>query len=202
MPDFTPDPYLTADEVRARTSRGGPRLSAAEFSDEWIEEGVEEWEQKLEEHLGVAFTTRETVESVRVPGCTDRLTLGWPKVQSVVSLVINSATISSALYELDGETGTLIYRSGFSPTYPATVTYQHGYETILAAVKRSTSLYLEHLAAMDKAGSGPSVARLGFDGGASTSFIRSNPAAGSLTPWEDVNDIVRTLPNYRIPGVA
>lgn len=198
MPAFTPDPYLTAAQVRTRISRGGPALSSTEFPDEWVDETVEVWEGMLEDHKGVAYTTRETVETVRVPGCTDRLVLAWPKVQSIVSVTVDGVTVDEGAYDLDLVHGILFY--SFAAETQVVVTYQHGYESTPALVKQATALFVEREASADRSGATRDYARLGFDGGSSTIPIRTG--GDNLTPYGDVNDKIRPLISYRIPGIA
>lgn len=198
MPAFTPDPYLTAAQVRTRISRGGPALSSTEFPDTWVDETVEVWEGMLEDHKGVAYTTRETVETVRVPGYTDRLKLKWPKVQSIVSLVIDGTTIAADLYSIEEELGRVLYPSRFAPSVDIVVTYQHGYEATPALVKQATALFVEREASADRSGATRDYARLGFDGGSSTIPIRTG--GDNLTAYGDVNDKIRPLISYRSMG--
>lgn len=192
---FTPDPYLTAEEVRQRISRGSPALAAATFTDTWVEETVSVFEGILETHKGVAYTTRETVESVRVPGCTDRLTLTWPLITDVVSVVVDGITVADSLVTITGPR-SIRYAPGFAGADLVTVTYQHGFAEIPDVVKQMCAQYVEREAAVDRSGNTPDVSRVGFDGG-STVFIQADPAAGAMTPYADVNNKARTLESYR-----
>lgn len=196
-----PDPYLTVAEVKRRVGRTASSAVLDGYSDTDIAELVTELEETVEEYRGVAFVTRTATEVHRVPRATCELVLHQPLVQAVTSLTIDGTVISSSLYEPDADEGIIRYDSAFSPDYPATVVYTHGYTAVPARLKRATALYVQEVASLEASGTGRNLLSQNFDGG-STRYSTPDPMAGRPTGWLEVDRLLNMLPDYRIPGVG
>lgn len=192
---MTDSPYLTPAQVRARISRGGPALSSTEFDDTWVAGVVTEWEQKLEDQLGCAQIPRTKVETVRVPGYTDRLFLRATKVRAITSLVIGGVTAAASSYYLVGS--TLRYYGTFAPGVSVVVTYTHGLDAPPEGILRATAMYVERVASQDRSGSTTSVRANVFEGGGVQVLTRPDPDGGKLTGWDEIDSIVNSQPDYR-----
>ena len=195
-----PAPILTAAEVRAATVRYMD-LDAATYPDADIEALVAEFEEVFTDYRGVAPTPREITEVVTVPSVSSKLVLSWPVVSAVDSITVNAVELDADLYEFDGPTGVITYQGAFSSLYPASVVYTHGLAAVPAALSRACARYVASVLKSEESGTSRDVLSSNFDGG-TTRYSTPDKAAGRPTGWLEVDRLLNSLTNYKVPGVA
>lgn len=192
---------MTVAEVKRRVDRGAVAGILNGWSDDDITEMVSEVAEVASEYRGVAYETTTATEVHRVTSATTGLVLREPLAQAITSVTIDGSTIDSSLYVLDSFEAILRYDSGFSPSFPVTVVYTHGLTAVPARLKRAIALYVQEVASLEQSGTGRNMLSQTFDGG-STRYSTPDMAAGRPTGWLEVDRLLNSLPDYRIPGVA
>jgi len=188
------DPYRTPTDLRAEF----PDLASTDLHPDARLEGlVAEFERKLEDDKGFAMVRRDvTAEPHRRTTAASSLVLNHVDVDiDTVELSINGTTLASARYDVDGPAGIIDFTS---PVGPGNITaaYTHGPpagEDLRPDVYRACGLYVLHEAL---AQANPNT---------SNSYLRQNelgvierestsdPDAGRLTGWIDVDRICRAI---------
>ena len=189
---------MDAAEGRRRgADPGGPPL-AGDFPDEWIEAAVAEAEDLIEGECGVAFTPRETTETVQAPapGGLHRLILK-PMVREVLSVEVDGS--ASDGWKIDKAAGilTLPYRAPADAQVE--VTYQHGYDEPSPQLLKAVGIFIKRSAAAERSGANRDVR---YATETAVVYTRPNPGTWQITGWDDFDAIVARLPHYRTPGIA
>ena len=139
-------PYLTAAEVRTK-ARSASLADEQVFSDEDIEDLIEEFEDIAERYCGVAFITRtSTTVSTLARGT---LVILKPKIIAVSALTIDdeASTNYEALNDVAKAAGYLTMSS--CTTGDVSVTYTHGYATTPKGILRACVQYVRASALRD-----------------------------------------------------
>jgi len=201
-------PYLTPAQIRAAVST---LADSAKYPDTALSDLVAEFEQVAEEYRGVAFTPRTAVETQTVcPGAAS-VTLNWPRVRSITSVVVDGTTVSSSTYRVT-EAGILqssagFYAGGAFPEASAVVTYDHGYDVPTSTVAPGSVLlracreYVRVCAVADRSNVPRDIIATTSDG-MSTRYSTPDKKAGRPTGYLEVDRLLNTLPDYRIPVFA
>lgn len=186
-------PYLTAAEVRDRA-----RSLPSDITDAEIESLVSEFEEIAERYRGVAFTPRSYTETISAPGSTVILTR-YP-LRSVTSFTVDGDAGTVADLTVDAQLGT-IYGGGWASATPLVVVYSYGLDEPPAVLLRACTEYVAAVARADRSGQSRDVISQSFDGG----FTRySTPSWGDGRPtgFLEVDRLLNSLPDYRVPGIA
>ena len=117
----------------------------------------------------------------------------WP-VRSVTSVTVDGDVVTPTRVT---DTG-LVYlpRMGLETV----VVYVHGIDTPTAA-KRACAEYVRAVALAERSGTSRDVIAQSFDGGM-TRYSTPNWSAGRPTGFLEVDRLLESLPDYRVPGVA
>jgi hypothetical protein len=201
-------PYLTPAELRAA---GGVLVDPQKYPDALLTALVAEFELVAEDYRGVAFTPRTAVETVAVvPGAT-LLTLSWPRVRSVASVVVDGVTVSSTLYRIT-DADSVQASTGFTAALgylpaQAVVTYDHGYDIPTATTMPGSVLlracreYVRICAMADKSTVPREIIGTSADG-VTNRYSTPNKAQGRPTGYLEVDRLLNSLPDHRIPVFA
>mgnify|MGYP007100046968 FL=1 len=196
MPD--PEPILTAAEVREKAARY-MALPDTEYPDSDIDDLVSEFREVFIDYRGVAPTPTETTEVVT--SRTSKLILRWPEVTTLTSVTVNGTELDADTLTLDSSTGIVTYSGSFSPSYPATVVYVHGLAVVPGILQRATVRYVCAVLKSEASGTGRDVLTQNIDG-ATTRYSTPDKAAGRPTGWLEVDRLLNSLTDYRVPGIA
>lgn len=201
-------PYLTAAQIRAAV----PTLSdQGKYPDAVLQDLVAEFEQVAEEYRGVAFTPRTAVETQTICSGATSIVLNWPRVRSVASLAVDSTTVSSSTYRVT-EAGVLQSSTGFIvggafPEAQAVITYDHGYDVPTSTVAPGSVLlracreYVRSCAVAGASNVPRDIIATSADG-LTTRYSTPDKKAGRPTGYIEVDRLLNTLPDYRIPVFA
>lgn len=197
------DPYLTPADIRSRVGSGAATLPPDDTAgNALIAEWIAEFEEIAEDYRGVAFTPRtETLTATaNNRGAASRLLLR-PLVRSVTSLTVAGDVAAPTTYTVSGADGILDYTSGFAYGQAITVVYEHGMDAPPQRLKRACHQYVIGVARSENAGTSRDVIAQSFDGG-TTRYSTPDKSAGRPTGWLEVDRLLNSLPDYRIPGAA
>jgi len=193
---MTATPYLDADAARARDTR------LADLTDAEIENGVADFEEKAEEYRGVAYTPRDATATLR--GTTaSYLFLPHLKVSAVESITIDGTALSeSELADVTiwGDEGALERSAGWYGTQ-IVVAYTHGFDEPPATVLSACTEYVLSVARSQASGVSRNVLSEATEAG-TTRYSTPDWAAGRPTGWLEVDRLLNSLPDYRVPGLA
>lgn len=181
-------PFPTAAEVAARFPTVG--LSNAE-----IGALIAEFVEVAERYRGVALEPRTTTDVFRTPGTTVQLSR-WP-VRSITGATADAAplTLADLTYS---DTGLVAGLPDNADT--VTVTYSHGIDTPAVAA-RACAEYVRAVALAERSGTSRDVIAQSFDGGM-TRYSTPDWSRGRPTGFLEVDRLLDSLPDYRVPGVA
>lgn len=201
-------PYLTPAAVRAAV----PQLEDVNrYPDDKLTALVAEFEVVAENYCGVAFTPRTAVETLAISANASSIALSWPRVRSVASIVVDGTTISASTYRFT-EAGLVQSLSGFITalgytTAQAVVTYDHGYDVPTsttspgAVLLRACAQYVHMTAVIDRSSVPRDIIATSADG-MTTRYSTPDIAARRPTGWLEVDRMLNSLPNHRIPVFA
>ncbi len=181
-------PFPTAADVAARFPTVG--LSNAE-----IGALITEFVEIAERYRGVALDARTATDVFRNPGTTVQLSR-WP-VRSLTTATADGDPVTVA--DLD-HTDTGIVAGVPTGTDVFSVTYSHGIDTPAVAV-RACAEYVRSVALAERSGTSRDVIAQSFDGGF-TRYSTPDFSRGRPTGFLEVDRLLDTLPDYRVPGVA
>jgi len=192
-------PYLTAQEVRDR-ARSDSLSDDDVFTDDYLEELVEEFEDIAERYCGVAFIPRTTTETRDVAGAASLILR--PRITAVSAFTVDG--IASTVYTLTEDVEAL--RIGVLPftahaSGSIAVAYTHGYATIPATIRRACVEYVRACALRSDTGTGRDVIQQGFDGG-STRYSTPDWHAGRPTGYIEVDRLLNSNRDFPDQGVA
>jgi hypothetical protein len=201
-------PYLTPATLRSAVST---LADVGRYPDQVLADLVAEFEQIAEVYRGVAFTPRTAVETYTICSGATSITLLWPRVRSVASVVIDGTTASSSTYRAT-EYGVLQSSVGFiaSSLFPhgqAVITYDHGYDAPTSAVMPGSALlracreYVRICAVADRSNVPRDIISTSADG-MSTRYSTPDIGAGRPTGYIEVDRLLNSLPDYRTPAIA
>jgi hypothetical protein len=181
-------PFPTAAEVAARFPAVG--LSNAE-----IGALIAEFVEVAERYRGVALEPRTATDTFRNPGASVQLAR-WP-VRSLASATADGDPLVVA--DLDySDTGIVSGLPDNAGT--VTVTYSHGIDTPAVAA-RACAEYVRAVALAERSGTSRDVIAQSFDGGF-TRYSTPDWNRGRPTGFLEVDRLLDTLPDYRVPGVG
>lgn len=189
--------YLTAAAAKLRDDR------LADFDATAIDARIAAFEEIAEPYRGVAFTPR-TATNVMVRGC-DRTTLVLPhvKVSTPSAIAVDGVALTSgqlADVTVWGNEGTLERDAGWSGT-SVVLTYVYGYATPPAAVLDACTEYVLSTLRSRQSGVSRNVLSEATEAG-TTRYSTPDWAAGRPTGWLEVDRLLNSLPDYRVPGLA
>lgn len=188
---MTAAPYLTPDDLRALR---GDDLSGA--NDARLASLVASFEQIMERYRGVAYTPRDATWSGTV-GCGGVLLLPTMKVRSVSSLTVNGDAVTG--YTLDVETGTIYLGSGYERT--VAVSWSHGFDAPPPLVLDACAEYVVSAWVASNAGNSRNVIGQTTDG-VTIRYSTPSWSQGRPTGYLEVDRLMDSLDDYRVPGVA
>lgn len=201
-------PYLTPAQLRADVET---LANTGKYPDTVLQGLVAEFEQIAEEYRGVAFTPRTAVETQTICSGATSITLNWPRVRSITSVVVDGTTIDASTYRvteagiLQSSTGLVI--AGAFPEAQAVITYSHGYDVPTTTVAPGSALlracreYVKACAVADRSNVGREIIRTTGDG-VTNRYSTPDKAAGRPTGFLEIDRILNSLPDYRIPVFA
>lgn len=201
-------PYMTAAALRAALD---VLADQARFPDTLLEGYVAEFEQIAEECRGVAFTPRTASETHTIRLGASTIVLNRPRVRSITSVVVDGTTADSATYKVT-EAGVVQSSTGFViasafPTSEAVVTFDHGYDVPTttsnpgAALLRACKEYVRAVALTDRSNVGRDVIRQSA-GDMTVQYSTPDASKGRPTGFLEVDRLLTSLPDYRIPAFA
>lgn len=190
--------YLSASDLRSTVDLSGAL-------DEALDGMVAEFESLAERYRGVAYTPRETTETVPVGPCR-QVVLSWPLVRSVTAVTWRQNDTTTAL-DADGLAALVVDGSEIGPipgyADTATVTYTHGYDSPPAGVLRACRLYVRHEWLAEQApNTGNTYMSYNADVGVTERVSTADWSAGRPTGWLDVDRLLNALPDHRVPAFA
>jgi hypothetical protein len=184
---------MTADELRARVTVIQEDPDA--FTDDVIDDLIEEFEDIAERYRGVSYIARTTTETVEVDRCK-RHVLEHVKVTAISSITVEGIAVTEYTFRdgfsvvFDGEqTGTLA------------VAYTHGFTSPPVAVLRACREYVRSNATADRSRVPRDVISQSGDG-FTTRYSTPSWDQGRPTGWVAVDTILNSLTDYRAPGVG
>lgn len=185
-------PYTTAANVRSLVP---PLADPAVYPDPLLAAYIAEFEGIAENYRGVAFTPRDSTETVRL-GSSGVVLLTWPLVRSVTSVTVDSVLLTVDQYRV-GNAGRLFGLSGEL----ATVVYSHGFDAPPPGLVRACVQYVRAVALADASNVARDVISQSMDG---TTYRYSTPnkAMARPTGFVEVDRLLDSLPDYRIPGIG
>lgn len=187
---MTDTPYLTPDLVRERRP-GNQTLSGT--SDDTLARIIGDFEQIAEEYRGVAYVTRTATHSAYLR-CDNRLLLTHRPVQSVTSVDVDGTVVGSTVDVAAG----IVWLSG-NQTGQATCTYTHGLTGTLPGPLLSACVeYVASVAAAEKSTTSRNIMSQNNDG-VVVRYSTPDWGAGRPTGWLEVDRLLNSLPDYRIP---
>jgi hypothetical protein len=180
--------YPTASEIAQRVPSVG-------LPDDRIEELIAEYAEIAESYRGVAFSERERTESFRIPATGVVQLSGWP-VREIETVEIDGVEIDPSSIPI---TGTGMVHTG-KPGRDLVVTYSYGMDTP-AVVVRACAEYVRAVAQAERSGTSRDVIAQSFDGGF-TRYSTPDWGNGRPTGFLEVDRLLNSLPDFRVPGIA
>jgi len=186
----TDTPYLTPAEVRERRP-GNQTLSGT--SDDTLARIIGDFEQIAEEFRGVAYVTRTATHTTYLR-CDNRLLLMHRPIQSVTAVDVDGTAVGTTADLAAG----VVWLSG-DHTGQATCTYTHGLTGTLPGPLLSACVeYVASVAAAEKSSTSRNIMSQN-DAGVVVRYSTPDWDAGRPTGWLEVDRLLRSLPDYRIP---
>lgn len=182
-------PYLTAAQLRSRVKV----LDNEQISDEDLEDLVEEFEDKAERYTGVAYLPREVTTTVEVCGTR------WISPHFLITAVSSC--------EIDDVAVTPTFYDGYALEFPSyrrglmVVTYTHGMTEPPKAILRACREYVTAKAMSDRSGV-PRDAYVSDVEGVTYRLSTPDWNARRPTGYIEVDDLLNSVEQYRLPGVA
>jgi len=190
----TAAPYLTAAAAKTRDSRLSTR------SDAVIESGIAAFEPIIEAARGVAFTPRAVTVTTDVDWPTRDLFLDHHQVSAITSVTVNGTAIDASTYRLRGAEGILRLKSGcWTTDVDIVIAYTHGYAEPPELVLQAATEYVDSVVRSHASGTPRDVIAQSFEGGI-TRFGTPDWAAGRFTGWNEVDRLIRSVPDERPIG--
>ena len=189
--------YLTASSAKSRDTR------LADFTDGAVDAQIAAFKEIAESYRGVAFETT-TATAVKVPGRSGCKLL----TPNVKLIALSAASLDGTALTSDeradvtiwADEGILERAAGWSATQ-VSLTYTHGYASPPAAILDACTEYV--LCVLRARASGVSRNTLSEATEAGTTrYSTPDWSAGRPTGWLEVDRLLNSLPDYRIPGMA
>lgn len=188
--------YVTADEVRERSSSLPSAVTDAD-----IERCVVEFKEIAERYRGVAYEPTEVTETVVRPH-DGLLLLSWPKVRSITSLTADDVVLVDGTdWTLDATSAAVYYYGGYAGFSSTVVVYEHGYDEPPALLVRACVEYVQRTLSADNAGTSRDIISQTYDGGF-TRYSTPDWDAGRPTGWLEVDRLLNSLEDERVPGLS
>lgn len=193
-------PYLTPAQVRERA----PILNdEARYPDVRLAELVAEFEELAERYRGVAFTPRTATETVWIGADWNQhgsfVLVDRTPIRSVTGFTLDGTAVTP-MVETDFRTGMIRFGAHVGPGSLG-VTYDHGLDVPPPGILRACTIYVRSAALSDQSGTPRDVIGQTFDGGY-TRFSTPDWNLGRPTGWLEVDRILNSQEDHRIPGVA
>jgi hypothetical protein len=185
-------PYTTAANVRSLVP---PLADTSVYPDAVLTAAIAEFEGIAEDYRGVAFTPRDTTETVHL-GTSGVMLLTWPLVRSITSVTVDGTVLVTGQYRV-GDAGRLFDLSGEA----ATVVYSHGFDAPPAGLVRACVQYVRAVALADQSGVARDVIAQTYEG-MTLRYSTPDKRAGRPTGFVEVDRLLNSLPDYRIPGIG
>lgn len=193
------DPTLEPSEVRDRIAIGDVPLDDPPFTDEWVAEQIEDFDNLVLDYRGEVPTRREETETVRPVGVSDRLLVAWPLVVAVTSITVNGTALTEGTdWELAGgkimRLGNCCWHRGAAHV----VVYEHGFDS-RNPLKKACTLHVEKAAQAARAGGSSRDKRASGD---VSVFVMPDWDGGKPTGWDGIDDRLNRLPDFRLGRVG
>lgn len=190
-------PYLTADALRST-----PALAdEGKFLDADLEGYVAEFEDIAERYRGAAFISRSASESYALDITTDRLKVEQ-KVISITTFTIDGvAQVAGTDYDLYKDVGLIVMSGKLAKGVDIVLVYTYGYATTPATITAACREYVRSVALQRSLNKTREVISTSVDG----TFVRySTPDwdAGRPTGFMEVDRLLNSAPDHRIPGIG
>ena len=194
--------YLTAAAVRTAV----PTLAnSRDYPDAILERAVASFEEIAEDYRGVAFVPRTATETFVLDDARTSLWLSRARVRSITSVTVtapavggSAVVVSASLYTVDTDSGVLHYPTGFPDGAKVVVVYSHGYDELPDTVTEACLDYVRSRALVSTT-SVPRDAISTSVEGMTTRFSTPDKAAGRPTGYLDVDRLLNSLPDFRVP---
>jgi hypothetical protein len=193
------DPIATAAQVRAAAARFKD-LPETTYPDDDIDALVSEFAEIFTKYRGVAPTPTATAETLVLRSPSSVLVLRWPLVSALTSVTVDGIAVDGDSLTLD-PAGTVTYAGTFSAGVPIVATYTHGLAAVPATLTRAVVQYVCAVFRADESGTGRDVIAQTFDGGI-TRYSTPDMSMGRPTGWLEVDRLLNSLDDYRMPGIA
>lgn len=194
-----PDPIIEADALRAKAARYMV-LPESTYPDSDIDDLVSEFREVFTDYRGVAPTPTEETETITVRSCTSKLILRWPEVTDLTALSIDGTDADMDLISFE-KSGIVTYQGSFSAGGVVVAEYVHGLAEVPAILTRATVRYVCAVLKSEASGTGRDVLTQNVDG-ATTRYSTPDKNAGRPTGWLEVDRLLNSLTDYRVPGIA
>lgn len=190
-------PYLSADALRTTQALA----DEGKFPDADLEGFVAEFEDIAERYRGVAFVSRSATETTTVSRSTNKLFLANQKVIAVTSVTVDGTAVASTAYDLFKDEGIIRLDAGIPRGAVVVVVYTYGYATTPATITAACREYVRSVALQRSLNKTREVISTSVDG----TFVRySTPDwdAGRPTGFMEVDRLLNSAPDHRIPGIG
>lgn len=190
-------PYLTADNLRTTAALADD----GKFSDTDLEGYVAEFEDIAERYRGVAFISRSASESYALDIATDKLILEQKVIAVSTFTIDGTAQVAGTDYNLYKDVGMIVMDGQLAVGVDIVLAYTYGYATTPATITAACREYVRSVALQRSLNKTREVISTTVDG----MFVRySTPDwdAGRPTGFMEVDRLLNSAPDHRVPGVA
>lgn len=195
-------PYCTPADVRAVY----PALDdTGIYPDALLSTLIDEFEQIAEQYRGTAYLPRTVTETLVVPPGTywTNLVLKHAPVTAITNFTLDGNAVTG--YTLDQTLGrvnnTYLFGQWTNGFGTISITYTHGLTSPPTPILRACKMYVRNAAKADQSGTSRDVLSQSVDG-ATTRYATPDWKAGRPTGWLDVDRILNSVPDNRVPAVA
>lgn len=194
MPD--PAPYLTAEEAIARLNQ------LSEFDPADIERAIASFEPIAEQYRGEAYRRRSATVK-RQATQAGSVALPDPLDVTVTAVSVDEVALTAGQLALLHPVGEdCILRGGsWQAGARLVVTYTHGHTAPPALILDAAAQYAFSVLRADRSGTTRDVIATSFDGGF-TRYSTPSWKDGRPTGWLEVDRLLNSVSDERIPGIA
>lgn len=193
--------YPTAAEIRERVSA---LQDNGKFTDEMIDDLVEEFAGIVEDYRGVAFVPTSATDTVILDDPSTWVRLAWPKVRSITSVTVTTPAVGgtatallSTAYTYDADSGHVKYPPGFACGAKVVTVYIHGLDEPTKIWLRACREYVRSCALTDITSVRRDVISQADGAGGFTRFSTADKDADRPTGWLEVDRLLNSLEDYR-----
>lgn len=182
--------YLEPGDIRDRVPK------AKTWDADIIEELVAEFEERVEDHLGVAYEPREATYTVDVSPYASAVVLPHVKIREITAVTVDDTEwTEDEISDLtpDLEAGVIPWTT----CGVAVFAYGHGFDEPTPAVKRACRNFVRAKYVYETSERSRNVTSVDDQSGTTYDYAVTTP-----TGVPEADRIIATLTSYRVPGVA